>query len=146
MFHFSWKLITKSVFFSRRASSHCQTSLTQKNKSKKVKIRTQICQKSGFKKMCVSYVFNICVLVCNMCIHKLCACVVYLKTRVKNLTCVCVVYVLCMCARFISGFHQLFSDPFFAQLHNKPQIRLIVASQVAAWKLERSDSLTTEIL
>ena len=44
------------------------------------------------------------------------------------------------------NFHQLFSDPFFAQLHNKPQIRLIVASQVAAWKLERSDSLTTEIL
>merc|ERR1719469_603251 len=29
------------------------------------------------------------------------------------------------------------TDPFFAQLHNKPQIRLIVASQVAAWKLER---------
>lgn len=37
-------------------------------------------------------------------------------------------------------------DPFFAQLHNKPQIRLIIASQVAAWKLERSDSMTTEIL
>ena len=45
-----------------------------------------------------------CILVCNMCIHKLCAYVVYLKTRVKNSTCVCVVYVLCMCARFISGF------------------------------------------
>ena len=93
----------KVCFHFRRASSHCKTSLTKKKQVEKVKKRTQICKKSGFKKMCVSYVFNICVLVCNMCIHKLCACVVYLKTRVKNLTCVCVVYVLCMCARFISG-------------------------------------------
>ena len=93
----------KVCFFFKTGFKSLSNVTDTKNKSKKVKKRTQICQKSGFKKMCVSYVFNICVLVCNMCIHKLCACVVYLKTRVKNLTCVCVVYVLCMCARFISG-------------------------------------------
>ena len=48
-----------------------------------------------------------CIHVCNMCIHNMCACVVYLKTGGKNLTCVCVVYVLCMGARFHSGIHQI---------------------------------------
>jgi len=42
-----------------------------------------------------------------MCIHNMCACVVYLKTGGKNLTCVCVVYVLCMGARFHSGQYDL---------------------------------------
>lgn len=37
------------------------------------------------------------------------------------------------------------TDPFIKQLHDKPQIRLIVASQVAAWNVERSTKIQSDI-
>jgi hypothetical protein len=48
-----------------------------------------------FLKSCVSCVTqNVCTCV-NMCIHNCVTCVLYLKNKVKKLTAVCVVYVLC---------------------------------------------------
>ena len=46
-----------------------------------------------------------CIHVCNLCTHVKKLCVVYLKTGGQKLTYVCVMYVLCMSAKFHSGKH-----------------------------------------
>jgi len=37
------------------------------------------------------------------------------------------------------------TDPFIKQLSNKPQVRLIIASQVASWNIERSEKIQSDV-